>query len=211
MCEQQSATRQMRPRQAIFQGLLRYSPAWMYLAIELDLLACKSGHVQQHDFQSHNHPAAAGTTWPAGALHSRLATSWQLPQRCEGQPCRVSHSVSPVYSLLLAASWHRQKSLTSYESNRAVSNAVSRALQGTAAQVSSRTLLVPLTALSSAYRSPFQIETADPQRDLVDPAVVGTRNVLSAVKVAKTVRRVILTSSVAGVGADLHCGSASAG
>ena len=39
----------------------------------------------------------------------------------------------------------------------------------------------------------------DGQRDLVDPAVKGTKNVLSAVgKSLDTVKRVVLTSSFAG-------------
>lgn len=49
-------------------------------------------------------------------------------------------------------------------------------------------------------RSPFIIEVEDTQRDLIDPAVKGTRNVLAAAAKAKTsVKRVVLTSSVAGV------------
>jgi nucleoside-diphosphate-sugar epimerase len=47
--------------------------------------------------------------------------------------------------------------------------------------------------------SPFFITTADPQRDLVEPAVAGTRNVLAACAAAgSTLKRVVLTSSVAG-------------
>lgn len=49
------------------------------------------------------------------------------------------------------------------------------------------------------YRSPFFIEVEDPNRDLIDPAVKGTENVLqSVVKHKKTVRRTVVTSSVAG-------------
>lgn len=48
-------------------------------------------------------------------------------------------------------------------------------------------------------RSPFFIEVEDPQRDLLDPAVKGTSNVLSSVaKHKQSVRRTIVTSSVAG-------------
>ena len=48
-------------------------------------------------------------------------------------------------------------------------------------------------------RSPFFIEVEDPQRDLLDPAVKGTSNVLRSVAKHKTsVRRTIVTSSVAG-------------
>ena len=50
------------------------------------------------------------------------------------------------------------------------------------------------------YRSPFFIEVEDPQRDLLDPAVKGTDNVLRSVaKHKNTVKRTIVTSSVAGV------------
>lgn len=42
-------------------------------------------------------------------------------------------------------------------------------------------------------------EVHDAQKDLVDPAVLGTKNVLSAVAKSKdTVKRVVLTSSFAG-------------
>ncbi|CAL8468857.1 g8398 [Coccomyxa elongata] len=48
--------------------------------------------------------------------------------------------------------------------------------------------------------SPFFIESSDPQRDLIDPALKGTQNVLaSAAKAKDTLKRVILTSSVAAV------------
>ena len=43
--------------------------------------------------------------------------------------------------------------------------------------------------------SPYVIDVDDPQRDLVDPAVDGTRSVLAAAAAAGTVRRVVLTSS----------------
>lgn len=46
--------------------------------------------------------------------------------------------------------------------------------------------------------SPYQINVKDPQRDLVDPAVQGTRHVLDACRRAG-VRRVILTSSMAAI------------
>lgn len=47
--------------------------------------------------------------------------------------------------------------------------------------------------------SPFFIEVEDPHRDLIDPAVKGTENVLqSVIKHKKTVQRTVVTSSVAG-------------
>ena len=47
--------------------------------------------------------------------------------------------------------------------------------------------------------SPFFIEAGDPQAQLVDPAVKGTRNVMQAVARNKAdVRRIVLTSSCAG-------------
>lgn len=46
--------------------------------------------------------------------------------------------------------------------------------------------------------SPYALDVEDPQRDLVDPAVKGTRNVLESCKKAGT-RRVVLTSSMAAV------------
>lgn len=48
--------------------------------------------------------------------------------------------------------------------------------------------------------SPFQIQVADPQRDLIEPAVAGTTNLMSSVAQNKgTVKRVVVTSSVAAV------------
>jgi dihydroflavonol-4-reductase len=47
--------------------------------------------------------------------------------------------------------------------------------------------------------SPYALDVKDPQRDLVDPAVQGTRNVLSAAARAKSVRRVVVTSSMAAI------------
>lgn len=47
--------------------------------------------------------------------------------------------------------------------------------------------------------SPYVLNVADPQRDLVDPAVEGTVNVLAACVAAGGVRRVVLTSSMAAV------------
>lgn len=50
--------------------------------------------------------------------------------------------------------------------------------------------------------SPFINSVKDPQRDLVDPALLGTRNVLESVNKTKTVKRVVLTSSCAAVIGD---------
>ncbi len=50
--------------------------------------------------------------------------------------------------------------------------------------------------------SPFITHTENPQRDLVEPAVQGTRNVLSAVAATNSVKRVVLTSSCAAIYGD---------
>ena len=51
--------------------------------------------------------------------------------------------------------------------------------------------------------SPFVVrQSKDPQRDLIEPAVQGTHNVLDAVDAAPSVRRVVLTSSIAAVYGD---------
>ena len=50
--------------------------------------------------------------------------------------------------------------------------------------------------------SPFTIAVDDPQRDLVDPAVNGTANVLNSVNRTESVKRVVLTSSCASIYGD---------
>lgn len=50
--------------------------------------------------------------------------------------------------------------------------------------------------------SPFKLDIADPQKDLVDPAVLGTRNVLQTASRTESVRRVVLTSSCAAIYGD---------
>ena len=50
--------------------------------------------------------------------------------------------------------------------------------------------------------SPFQMSVDDPQKDLVEPAVEGTRNLLAAVEATDTVKRVVLTSSCAAIYGD---------
>jgi dihydroflavonol-4-reductase len=47
--------------------------------------------------------------------------------------------------------------------------------------------------------SPYVVHANDPQRDLVDPALQGTRNVLESVAEAGSVQRVVLTSSLAAI------------
>lgn len=47
--------------------------------------------------------------------------------------------------------------------------------------------------------SPFIMNTKDPQKDLVDPAVNGTKNVLDTVNQTESVKRVVLTSSVVSI------------
>ncbi len=50
--------------------------------------------------------------------------------------------------------------------------------------------------------SPFITDVKDPQRDLIDPAVKGTANVLETANKVKTVKRVVLTSSCAAIYTD---------
>ena len=50
--------------------------------------------------------------------------------------------------------------------------------------------------------SPFIAAVDDPQKDLVDPALLGTRNVLQEANQRDSVTRVVLTSSVAAIYAD---------
>ena len=47
--------------------------------------------------------------------------------------------------------------------------------------------------------SPYVLDAADPQKELVDPAVNGTRNVLRSCARAPSIRRVVVTSSMAAV------------
>lgn len=50
--------------------------------------------------------------------------------------------------------------------------------------------------------SPFTLRFKDAQKDLVDPALLGTENVLNAASASSTVEQVVLTSSVAAVCGD---------
>jgi len=50
--------------------------------------------------------------------------------------------------------------------------------------------------------SPFTSKISDPHKELVDPAKLGTRNVLEEVNRSKTVKRVVLTSSCAAIYGD---------
>lgn len=50
--------------------------------------------------------------------------------------------------------------------------------------------------------SPSKVEVADPQKELVDPAQLGTRNVLAEVNRTPSVKRVFQTSSCAAIYGD---------
>lgn len=50
--------------------------------------------------------------------------------------------------------------------------------------------------------SPFTIDVKDPQKELIDPALQGTRNVLEEANRVTSVRRVVLTSSCAAIYGD---------
>lgn len=50
--------------------------------------------------------------------------------------------------------------------------------------------------------SPFKINVKDAQKELVDPALKGTRNILKQVNDTPTVKRVVLTSSVVAIYGD---------
>lgn len=50
--------------------------------------------------------------------------------------------------------------------------------------------------------SPFTSKITDPQKDLVDPALLGTKNVLQSVNDTSTVTRVVLTSSIVAINGD---------
>lgn len=51
--------------------------------------------------------------------------------------------------------------------------------------------------------SPFTTKITDPQKDLVDPALLGTRNVLESANKVNTVTRVVVTSSTASIYGDV--------
>jgi nucleoside-diphosphate-sugar epimerase len=50
--------------------------------------------------------------------------------------------------------------------------------------------------------SPFILDIKNPQKELIDPALNGTKNVLGAVNRSRTVKKVVLTSSVAAIFGD---------
>lgn len=60
--------------------------------------------------------------------------------------------------------------------------------------------------------SPFTTSVNDPQKELIDPAVNGTRNVLEEANRTESVRRVVLTSSCAAIYTDaVECARAPGG
>ncbi|MFR9757586.1 NAD-dependent epimerase/dehydratase family protein [Streptomyces sp. TR06-5] len=60
--------------------------------------------------------------------------------------------------------------------------------------------------------SPFTTQVDDPQRELVDPAVQGTRTVLESANATPSVQRVVLTSSCAAIYTDaVDCADAPGG
>jgi nucleoside-diphosphate-sugar epimerase len=50
--------------------------------------------------------------------------------------------------------------------------------------------------------SPFTLEVKDPQKELIEPALLGTENVLNTAKEISSVKRVVLTSSCAAIYTD---------
>ncbi len=57
--------------------------------------------------------------------------------------------------------------------------------------------------------SPFTLSVQDPQKDLIDPAVLGTQNVLESANQTPSVKRVVVTSSCAAIYTDASdCASA---
>ncbi len=50
--------------------------------------------------------------------------------------------------------------------------------------------------------SPFKLEVKDPQKDLIEPALYGTRNVLETANRTPSVKRIVLTSSCAAIYSD---------
>ena len=50
--------------------------------------------------------------------------------------------------------------------------------------------------------SPFKLQVKDPHKDLIEPALQGTRNVLQAATRSGTVKKVVLTSSVVAIYGD---------
>lgn len=60
--------------------------------------------------------------------------------------------------------------------------------------------------------SPFTSKFKDPQKDLIDPAVLGTQNVLETANETPTVKRVVVTSSCAAIYTDaIDCQKAPGG
>jgi len=50
--------------------------------------------------------------------------------------------------------------------------------------------------------SPFKLDIKDPQKELIDPALIGTENVLTTANKISSVERIVITSSVAAMYSD---------
>ncbi len=64
--------------------------------------------------------------------------------------------------------------------------------------------LLPMQGCESVFHvaSPFTIQSKKPNKELIEPAVKGTKNVLEAANQTSSVKRVVLTSSVAAIYGD---------
>jgi len=137
----------------------------------------------------HQPVAVTGATgYVAGELIRQLLLLGADVHACVRVSCKAEKRDAIANLANIEATNGKQGTLTFFDTDLLEKNSFDRAFAGCG--------IVFHTA------SPFIIDAKDPQSDLITPAVEGTQNVLNSVSRASSVKRVILTSSVAAMYGD---------
>lgn len=109
----------------------------------------------------------------------------------QGHTVRVSvrdKSKKEKYENLFEIEQRKSGKLELWEANLTTENSFDEAVKGCDAVIH--------------LASPFILDTSNPQENLINPALKGTQNVLNAATKSSTVKRIVLTSSIAAIHGD---------